>query len=184
MISNKNKHDELNTENHIGRKIILTSRTIQHAFDLELRDKVGITMAQWRAINTLATQNGITQREIADKLGLDTSSLIPLIDRLETKELVKRKPDLSDRRINRLYLTKKAEALLDPMHSCVLSIRKTLTKGIHEDQLEITQQVLERINQNLISHYGLDTKDNNIVVESRVYNSSSKSKIALDPSRK
>jgi len=178
MISMYNKHGDTYYENHIGRKIILTSKTIQHAFDLELRDKVGITMAQWRVINTLTTQDGITQREIADKLGLDSSSLIPLIDRLETKALVERKPNPSDRRINRLYLTKKAEALLDPMHSCILSIRKILTKGIHEDQLEITEQVLERINENLVGHYGLYTKDNKIVVEPRqIDNSYSKREV-------
>jgi MarR family transcriptional regulator for hemolysin len=97
MISMYNKPGDNYYENHIGRKIILTSKTIQHAFDLELRDKVGITMAQWRVINILTTQDGITQREIADKLGLDSSSLIPLIDRLETKALVERKPNPSDR---------------------------------------------------------------------------------------
>ena len=180
MIFEKNKSDvNTNDEDHIGRKIVLTSRTIQHAFDFELRDKVGITMAQWRVINTLTSQNGTTQREIADKLGLDTSSLIPLIDRLEAKELVQRKPDPSDRRINRLYLTTRAEVLLNAMHSCILSIRKILTKGIREDQIEVTQQVLERIGENLINHYGLYTsKDGKIVVESRIADSSS------SPSRK
>jgi MarR family transcriptional regulator for hemolysin len=180
MIFEKNKKSDVNDndEDHIGRKIVLTSRTIQHAFDLELRDKVGVTMAQWRVINTLTSQNGTTQREIADKLGLDTSSLIPLIDRLEAKELVQRKPDPSDRRINRLYLTTRAEVLLNAMHSCIISIRKILTKGIREDQIEVTQQVLERISQNLINHYGLSTKDSNIVIESRIADSSS------SPSRK
>ena len=175
MIFEKNKKSDVNDndEDHIGRKIVLTARTIQHAFDLELRDKVGITMAQWRVINTLTSQNGTTQREIADKLGLDTSSLIPLIDRLEAKELVQRKPDPSDRRINRLYLTTRAEVLLNAMHSCILSIRKILTKGIRKDQIEVTQQVLERISQNLIHHYGLSTKDSNIVIESRIADSSS-----------
>jgi MarR family transcriptional regulator for hemolysin len=177
MISVKNDNDLNNNENenHISRKIVLTSRTIQYAFDLELRDKVGLTMAQWRVINTLKSQNGITQREIADKLNLDTSSLIPLIDRLEAKKLVQRKPDASDRRINRLYLTKKAEVLLDPMHSCVLSIRKTLAKGIDEKELEVTRQVLNRINKNLASHYGLDSKDN-IIVETRITDSYSSSR--------
>ena len=168
--------DELDSENHIGRKIILASKTIQHAFDLELHDKVGITMAQWRAINTLATQNGITQREIADKLGLDTSSLIPLIDRLESKELVIRRPDHTDRRINRLYLTKKTESLLGKMNSCAHLFRRSLTEGLPKDQLEITQQVLERISQNLATHYALDSEVNKIVVESRIANPSSESR--------
>ena len=159
---------ELNSENHIGHKIIQVSKTIQHAFDLELRNKVGITMAQWRAINALATQTGITQREISDKLGLDTSSLIPLIDRLESKKLVIRRPDHTDRRINRLYLTKRAEALLGQMHSCAHLFRRYLTEGINRDQLEITQLVLERINQNLETHYALDSEIRKIVVESQI----------------
>jgi MarR family transcriptional regulator for hemolysin len=176
MISGYSKNKGLNDDNHIGRKIVLASKTIQHAFDLELRDKIGITMAQWGVINILTIQNGITQREIANKLCSDTSSLIPLIDRLETKELVERKPDPSDRRVNRLYLTKKAEALLDPMYSCILSIRKILTRGIDTDQLGITEQVLERINNNLVNYYGLYTKDNNVVVESKLVDNSSSKK--------
>ncbi|MBV9669033.1 MAG: MarR family transcriptional regulator [Nitrososphaeraceae archaeon] len=179
MISDSNKqHNHINNnKDNIGRKIVLTSRNIQHVFDLELIDKAGITMAQWKVINTLTTQNGITQREIADYVGLDTSSLIPLIDRLEAKALVERRQDASDRRINRLYLTKKAEALLDSMHSCIVSLKKIVTKGISEDQLEITQQVLERINENLLNHYGVyASKDNNIVIGSRIAESSSSSR--------
>ena len=179
MISDSNKqHNHINNnKDNIGRKIVLTSRNIQHVFDLELIDKAGITMAQWKVINTLTTQNGITQREIADYVGLDTSSLIPLIDRLEAKALVERRQDASDRRINRVYLTKKAEALLDSMHSCIVSLKKIVTKGISEDQLEITQQVLERINENLLNHYGVyASKDNNIVIGSRIAESSSSSR--------
>ncbi|HYZ49346.1 MAG TPA: hypothetical protein VE593_00555, partial [Nitrososphaeraceae archaeon] len=66
--------------------------------------------------------------------------------------------------------------LLDAMHSCILSIRKILTKGIHENELETTLQVLERINENLISHYGSYTKDNNFIVESRLVDISSSKK--------
>jgi len=133
-------------------------------------------LAQWRAISILATQNGITQREIADKLGLDTSSIIPLIDRLESKELVNRRPDNTDRRINRLYITKKTESLLGQMQLCAKLFKSSLIDGIKKDQLEITRLVLDRISQNLSSHYGLDSDESsNIIVESRIVNSSSKS---------
>jgi MarR family transcriptional regulator for hemolysin len=143
-------------ENSIGRKIVLASKTVQQAFDLELQDKVDVTLAQWRALNIIRVQIGITQREIADKLALDASSLIPLIDRLERKKLVRRTPDSSDRRINRLYLTEKAESILDPMFACALSVKKILTKDISEDHLNIMQDSLERITQNLINHYKLE----------------------------
>jgi MarR family transcriptional regulator for hemolysin len=175
---NPNVNYDFDNENNIGHKIILVSKTIQNAFDLELHDKVGITMAQWRAINILTTQNGITQREIADKLGLDTSSLIPLIDRLESKGLVNRRPDNADRRINRLFITKKTESLLGQMQSCANLFKRSLREGIHKDQLETTLLVLDRISQNLSSQYGINSDDiNSIIVKSRIVNSSSKSGI-------
>jgi MarR family transcriptional regulator for hemolysin len=167
---------QLNSENHIGHNIIQASKTIQPAFDLELRNNVGITMAQWRAINALATQTGITQREISDKLGLDSSSLIPLVDRLESKKLVIRMPDHNDRRINRLYLTKRAEALLGQMHSCAHLFKRHLTEGINKDQLKITRLVLERINQNLETHYALNSEIRKMVVESQIANLNSKTR--------
>jgi len=177
---NTNDNYDLNNENNIGRKIIQVSKTIQHAFDLELHDKVGITMAQWRAISILATQNGITQREIADKLGLDTSSLIPLIDRLESKGLVNRRPDNTDRRVNRLFITKKMESLLGQMQSCAKLFRCSLIEGIHKDHLEITRLVLDRISQNLSSQYGINSEEStsSIIVQSRIIDSSTKRGIA------
>jgi hypothetical protein len=48
--ADKHHDDPDNNENHIGRKIVLTSRTIHQAFDLELGDKVSITMAWTEAI--------------------------------------------------------------------------------------------------------------------------------------
>jgi MarR family transcriptional regulator for hemolysin len=116
------------------------------------------------------TQAGNTQREISDKLGLDSSSLIPLVDRLESKKLVIRMPDYNDRRIKRLYLTKRAEALLGQMHSCAHLFKRYLTEGINKDKLEITQLVLERINQNLETHYVLNSEIRTMVVESQIAN--------------
>jgi MarR family transcriptional regulator for hemolysin len=148
-----NKYDY---ESSLGRKIVFASKTIQQAFDLELQIRVGVTLAQWRAINILRLQNGVTQREIANKLSLDASSIIPLIDRLERKGLVKRRADADDRRINRLYLTERAESLLDPMFECAMSVKKILTKDISDYQLKVLQYCIGRITQNLINHYNLD----------------------------
>jgi|SRR5215467_2646630 MarR family transcriptional regulator for hemolysin len=143
-------------ENSLGRKIVLASKTVQQAFDFELQNRVDVTLAQWRAINIIRLQHGITQREIANKLGLDASSIIPLIDRLERKELVRRQADADDRRINRLYLTERTESLLDSMFACAVSVKKILAKDISDDQLSVLQYCLERIIQNLVSHYKLD----------------------------
>ena len=102
---------QYNFDNSIGYKVYRTSRAFQKSFDLELRHKVGMTLSQWRVINVLVSFNGITQKEIADKLELEAPSLIPIIDKLQSLELVERKSDPKDRRINKIHLTKKAESL-------------------------------------------------------------------------
>ena len=93
---------QYNFENSIGYKVYRTSRAFQKAFDLELRDKVGLTLSQWRVINVLISFNAITQKEIADKLELEAPSLIPMIDKLQYLELIERRSDPKDRRINRI----------------------------------------------------------------------------------
>jgi MarR family transcriptional regulator, transcriptional regulator for hemolysin len=163
-------------ENSLGRKIVMASKTVQQAFDLELQNMVDVTLAQWRAINIIRLQNGITQREIANRLSLDASSLIPLIDRLEKKGLVKRIADVHDRRINRLYLTDKAVSLLDPMYACAISVKKILTKDISDDHIKVLQDCLEQITQNLVNHYRLEV---NCGIEANVENSTLKTSSRL-----
>ncbi|HEX5187614.1 MAG TPA: MarR family transcriptional regulator [Nitrososphaeraceae archaeon] len=145
-----------NFDNSIGYKVYRTSRAFQKAFDLELRHKVGMTLSQWRIINVLISFNGITQKEIADKLEMEAPSLIPVIDKLQSSELVERRPDPKDRRVNRIYLTKKAESLYEIMHECGLSIIKSATNGIEQDQLNFVIQYLDIIINNLINNYNLE----------------------------
>ena len=166
---------QYNFDNSIGYKVYRTSRAFQKAFDLELRDKVGVTLSQWRVINVLVSFNGITQKEIADKLEVEAPSLIPIIDKLQNLELVERRSDPKDRRINRIYLTNKAESLYESMHECGLSIIKLATKGIDQDQLNIVIKYLDTIINNLINNYNLENfNQEQITTSTNVYKKSSK----------
>jgi MarR family transcriptional regulator for hemolysin len=166
---------QYNFDNSIGYKVYRTSRAFQKAFDLELRDKVGVTLSQWRVINVLVSFNGITQKEIADKLEVEAPSLIPIIDKLQKIELVERRSDPKDRRINRIYLTKKTESLYESMHECGLSIIKLATKGIDQDQLNIVIKYLDTIINNLINNYNLENfNQEQITTSTNVYKKSSK----------
>lgn len=166
---------QYNFDNSIGYKVYRTSRAFQKAFDLELRKNVSLTLSQWRVINILISFNGITQKEIADKLELEAPSLIPMIDKLQSLELVERRPDPKDRRINRIYLTKKAESLYESMHECGLSIIKSATNGIDQDQLNIVTKYLDMIVYNLINIYNLDKfNQEQITTSTTVYKKSKK----------
>ncbi|HEY7079279.1 MAG TPA: MarR family winged helix-turn-helix transcriptional regulator [Nitrososphaeraceae archaeon] len=157
-------------ENNIGFIVNRTARAFVKTFDTELRNKVGITFGQWKVIITLINQNGLTQKEIADKLGLEGPTLIPIIDKMEKEGLVIRKIDANDRRNNRIYHTEKANALWDKMLECALKIRQIAVKDIPEQSIAIMRDVLDKIWLNLRTEYDdvdctvVDNNSNNIVI--------------------
>ena len=68
--------------------LIVTAKAFIKALDSELRQELGITFGQWKVMVMLVNQNGMTQKEIADKLGLEGPTLIPIIDKMECEDLV------------------------------------------------------------------------------------------------
>ena len=144
-------------EKSIGFLVNKSAKAYQKAFDQELRMNVGLTISQWRIIFTLIRQSGLTQREIADRVGVEAPTLIPIIDKMEKEGLVERKTYQEDRRINRIYLTRKTEDLCDPMIECALRISNVSTKDVPEEHLQIMKDVLGKISDNLMLRYKVNS---------------------------
>ena len=136
-------------EKSIGFVVNITAKAFQRSFDIELRKNAGVSLSQWRVVGALVLQPGLTQKEIADKVGVEGATLVPIIDKMEKEGLLKRKLDSSDRRINRIYLTPKADSLWESMIECALRIRKSSTKNISENDIQITLETLRKISKNL-----------------------------------
>lgn len=67
--------------------------------DLELRP------AEYSVLVLIADNPGRKQTEIADVLGIKRANFVALINGLEGRALIERRPDPDDRRANALYLT-------------------------------------------------------------------------------
>ena len=143
-------------ENSIGFVVNIIAKSFQKSLDIELRNKVGVTLSQWRVVASLILQPGLTQKEIADKVGVESATLVPVIDKMENEGLLKRKPDQSDRRANRIFLTPKADSLWEAMTECALKIRKSSTRNISEGEIQTTLETLRKISQNLAVSFELE----------------------------
>ena len=141
-------------ENSIGYIIYSASKAFQKAFDLELRDKIGITLTQSKVIFALYMFSGLTQRELADKIGVETPSLVPIIDKMEEDGYLKRKPDSKDRRIKRIFTTPKTDALWDSMLACGSQIRKVSLKEVSEKEVKSALETVKKITGNLSVYIG------------------------------
>ena len=144
-------------ENSIGFIINRTAKALVYAFDQELRNKFGITFGQWKIIMILANNNdGLTQKEIADKLGLEGPTIIPIIDKLEKDEFIKRIVDKNDRRNNQIFLTEKTIRSLDSIVSYALKIKEISIRNISEQDISITKHTLEKIWCNIQNEFNLN----------------------------
>ena len=67
--------------------------------------EVDLAPAQARALHELDLEQPISMRELAERLKSDPSNVTGLVDRLEARGLVERRPQPRDRRIKGLALT-------------------------------------------------------------------------------
>ncbi|MCW5689006.1 MAG: MarR family transcriptional regulator, partial [Pseudolabrys sp.] len=85
-----------------------------HAFNRvykPLLDKLGLTYPQYLVMVALWAENDQTVGQIGDTLFLESSTLTPLLKRLEGLGLLTRRRDPEDERQVRLCLTDKGDAL-------------------------------------------------------------------------
>ncbi|MEO9306902.1 MAG: MarR family winged helix-turn-helix transcriptional regulator [Nitrososphaera sp.] len=141
-------------ENSVGFVVYATSKVIQKAYDVELRNKAGITITQAKIIFALYAQSGSTLRELADKIGVESPTLVPVIDKMEEDGYVKRKPDSKDRRIKRIFTTPKADRLWDSMMDCASQVRKVSTTSLSEQEVQSAIRTIRKISKNLSEYLG------------------------------
>ena len=95
-----------------GLVFISLARKWRQAFNLEL-SKIGLTETTFSPLVRLDLEgDGITQVELASRLGLDASSLVRQVDLLEQRGLISRQIDPRDRRLRRIFLTPDGRAEL------------------------------------------------------------------------
>ncbi|HUN49711.1 MAG TPA: MarR family transcriptional regulator [Candidatus Sulfotelmatobacter sp.] len=124
------------------------SRLLRKNFDRRAQ-QVGLTRAQWWVLVHVHRHESSSQRALADILEIEPITLTRLIDRLEKSGWVERRPDASDRRIWRLYLTEKSYPILDRMYQLGAETREQALTGLPAEQRDQLVAILSKIKGNL-----------------------------------
>ena len=139
---------KLDLNDSIGMLIALASKSQERLAELEMKKQLGLTSAHWKVILALNVSDGLTQKELADKIYIDSSTLVPVIDKMEQNGLVERKADSKDRRINRIFLTKKSESTINSITLIILQLRKMIYSGISASEIDLVKKTLKTIIKN------------------------------------
>jgi len=86
-----------------------------------------------------------TQRELAELLRLDPSQVVALVDDLQSRRLVIRQPDPSDRRANVVLATEEGRALYALATSSVAAAQDALLNGLSRPDRDQLTTLLRRL---------------------------------------
>ena len=90
------------------------------AIFLQETESHGVTPVQYAALQKVGNAPGVDQRTLARSIGLDTSTIAGVVDRLEARGLMQRNTSPEDRRVRLLRLTDEGRALLDAIEPAML----------------------------------------------------------------
>jgi MarR family transcriptional regulator, transcriptional regulator for hemolysin len=109
----------------------------------------GMTRAQWGILIWLERQPGLSQKELSEMLEVEPITVARLIDRLEARGMVERRPDPKDRRIWRLHLCAPAYPVLREIDCQRAQMRALATDGLNEAMLETMTEALLKMKATL-----------------------------------
>ncbi len=110
----------------------------------------GMTRAQWGILIWLERQPGISQKELSELLEVEPITVARLVDRLEARGMVERRPDPRDRRIWRLHLMAPAHDVLHDIGQQRAEMARMVSQGFDDDTLETFIEALLRMKSTII----------------------------------
>jgi MarR family transcriptional regulator, transcriptional regulator for hemolysin len=144
---------DLNWELRLGFLVHDVSRLRRRVVDRALKP-LGVTRSQWWVLAFLSRSDGMSQVALADELDLGKVALGQLVDRLEKTGFVTRRADGDDRRVKRIFLTKRSHALIARIRQSVSVTEKEILEKIDEADLKATVRALRGMKENLLSLIG------------------------------
>ena len=108
-----------------------------------------VSAGQWRFLRQLWRQDGITQRELSERVGMREPTTVVALKSLEAAGFVRREKTDVDRRKTYIYLTPHAKALellLAPMNA---EIHEIATRGMSDAEVQALQAMMKRVIANL-----------------------------------
>lgn len=130
-----------------GLMLFGTARAWRTRLDKRLRP-LGLSQGKWRTLIHLSYGGDkLTQKEIAERMGIEEPTLAGLLNRLETDGWIKRQESPNDRRCKIVHLRKRSKAVLAEIFSTAHELRDELLENVPRNELEICMRVLRRIRE-------------------------------------
>jgi DNA-binding MarR family transcriptional regulator len=115
------------------------------AIFLQETEAHGLTPVQFAALSKVGLTPGVDQRTLAGSIGLDTSTIAGVIDRLEARGLMRRSASPEDRRVRLLALTAEGRTLLQAVEPDMLKAQQRILKPLPAAERDAFMRMLRKL---------------------------------------
>src|SRR4051812_18467927 len=136
-------------ENSLGFILSDISRLARKEFDRRVRD-LRVTRAQWLVLMHLARRPGCTQSELADAMQMQKITVTRHVERLLRAGWIERHDHAQDGRAYHLFLSRKAEPLIDRLAGVADQLRGEYMRGLAASRRDALIKDLLQIKTNLL----------------------------------
>ena len=114
----------------------------------KLSSKYDLTLAQSLLI-LYVPFDGISVSDLSEKLGVDISTMTRNIQRIQKQGLIERKPNESDRRSIKLFLSNRGQKIVLLLNDDISNQLSSILSKYDFEQIEQIQHALESVGWNL-----------------------------------
>jgi DNA-binding MarR family transcriptional regulator len=111
----------------------------------EALKQVNITPGQFGVLVLIGENSGLNQSRLGEGLGVDRSTVVAVIDRLESRGLVVRKPSPDDRRSYSLELSEEGRDLLARAKDLVIAHEKRIGHALTDTEVATLKHLLGKL---------------------------------------
>lgn len=106
----------------------------------------GMTHASWRILRVLTVSGQrLNQTSLAREIGVETPTLVGLLDRMEKMQWVRREPDPDDRRVKIVEVTTQGIEICKKLESEVEAVRQQMLCNLSKEEVRAGIALFEKI---------------------------------------
>jgi DNA-binding MarR family transcriptional regulator len=118
---------------------------LRRAVEQQVLDPADVSWSAYEVLHTLLRDDARTPRDVAGVIGVPAPTLTAIIKRLADDDLILRVPDVHDRRVIHLRLTKYGRSLVIRLAAQVQTVEAMLLRNIPSTDLAAAEPAIRRL---------------------------------------
>jgi DNA-binding MarR family transcriptional regulator len=134
-------------------QLVLSARAGRTALSGRLAG-MGLYPGQDAVLLALGVEDGLSLRDLAERLAVRPPTITKTVARLTTQELVEKRASDTDARQSHAFLTEKGRALVAKVRETQRTVERSALRGMSEKERKTLRKLLQKVERNL----GLDVE--------------------------